>query len=207
MAGSYGTYLRRKPPHPEPAVSRRGRELFHGLVAEGRPLKRGDGGGPRSCEATVRASELCQALRSLDRRSSSARARRPIASSASVRASARGIRGRERPRQAAPSRISWILISHGEQEVRHGKASGNRRSRCGDVGHGALDVVPCSSPSLSLALPRCDFAHFPNFDADRSSLSAPHGSSPDVMRYGGNSSSMVRAACISAVAKPSVNRP
>jgi hypothetical protein len=27
------------------------------------------------------------------------------------------------------------------------------------------------------------------------------------MRYGGNSSSMVRAACISAVAKPSVNRP
>jgi hypothetical protein len=33
----------------------------------------------------------------------------------------------------------------------------------------------------------------------------PHGA-PDVMRYGGNSSSMVRAACISAVAKPSVNR-
>jgi hypothetical protein len=30
--------------------------------------------------------------------------------------------------------------------------------------------------------------------------------SPNVMRYGGNSSSKVRAACMSAVAKPSVNR-
>jgi hypothetical protein len=33
-----------------------------------------------------------------------------------------------------------------------------------------------------------------------------HGASPTVMRYGGNPSSMVRAACKSAVAKPSVNR-
>jgi hypothetical protein len=34
----------------------------------------------------------------------------------------------------------------------------------------------------------------------------PHSASPNVMRYGGNPSSMVRAACRSAVAKPSVNR-
>jgi hypothetical protein len=34
----------------------------------------------------------------------------------------------------------------------------------------------------------------------------PHGASPNVMRYGGNPSSKVRAACRSAVAKPSVNR-
>jgi adenine-specific DNA-methyltransferase len=33
-----------------------------------------------------------------------------------------------------------------------------------------------------------------------------HGASPNVMRYGGNPSSKVRAACRSAVAKPSVNR-
>jgi hypothetical protein len=32
------------------------------------------------------------------------------------------------------------------------------------------------------------------------------GASPNVIRYGGTPSSMVRAACISAVAKPSVNR-
>jgi hypothetical protein len=31
-------WYRRKPPHPEPAVSRRGRELLRGLVAEA-PLK------------------------------------------------------------------------------------------------------------------------------------------------------------------------
>ena len=34
----------------------------------------------------------------------------------------------------------------------------------------------------------------------------PHSAFFDVMRYGGNSSSKVRAACISAVAKPLVNR-
>jgi hypothetical protein len=34
----------------------------------------------------------------------------------------------------------------------------------------------------------------------------PHGASPNIMRYGGNSSSKVRAVSISAVAKPSVNR-
>jgi hypothetical protein len=33
-----------------------------------------------------------------------------------------------------------------------------------------------------------------------------HDASPNIMRYGGNSSSKVRAACISAVAKPSVKR-
>ena len=36
--------------------------------------------------------------------------------------------------------------------------------------------------------------------------SKPHGASPNVMRYGGNPSSKVRAACRSVVAKPSVNR-
>jgi hypothetical protein len=34
----------------------------------------------------------------------------------------------------------------------------------------------------------------------------PRGASPNVMRYGVNPSSKVRAACRSAVAKPSVNR-
>jgi hypothetical protein len=34
----------------------------------------------------------------------------------------------------------------------------------------------------------------------------PHVASPNVMRYGGNASSKMRAACRSAVAKPSVNR-
>ena len=35
---------------------------------------------------------------------------------------------------------------------------------------------------------------------------APQDALPNVKRYGGNPSSMVRAACISAIAKPSVNR-
>ena len=73
------------------------------------------------------------------------------------------------------------------------------------MSHEALDVVPVVHPRFR-SLPALRFCHFPNFDADRSSPSGPHDASPNVIRYGGNPSSMVRAACISAVAKPSVNR-
>ena len=66
-------------------------------------------------------------------------------------------------------------------------------------------MVPIVHLRFRSRFPRCDFA-LPNFDADRSSLSAPHDVSPNVMRYGGNLSSKVRAASISAVAKPSVRR-
>jgi hypothetical protein len=57
--------------------------------------------------------------------------------------------------------------------------------------HGMTGI--CALPSSRYAVSKVPAASDPT---------AP----PDVMRYGGNSSSMVRAACISAVAKPSVNR-
>ena len=71
----------------------------------------------------------------------------------------------------------------------------------------SASTISCDPFSdIGLLHPRCYMAPANTSCSLRGFSDAPHGAFPNVMRYGDNASSIVRAACRSAVVKPSVNR-